>query len=558
MSKNVDPFKYFSLEAVAEKLSDNKRNLKKNLEKAQKLSLSRDDLDGCLSRDNDEKSAGVFGKPLEFLPECEVSIEFKNKQFPVQIPVILRDIGSRLLKNVDVEGLFRKSPSFRRISFITEALEANPSALQDQSDLSPHELAHLLKEWVKELPYSLVPSSLLPYVLRLFDGTQRSSGRDAGLSDPDKREVLRFLGTSFPASNRNVIIYVSYVLSSVAKRSTMNHMTSRNLALVWPSVFSGSYRPKTTNNRSFEDAINMTEFFINNPYIFHPSVQLTRNGSFVDNRLEFEHLPKHVKFEAPYMPCSPKRKKFEFDLRTPVQSIRIMGRSTVNSVRDKLKMTGEKCGRNSLMAHPDRSHFPTPEPAGFPRIETAFKEELKDMQISSPMSSSPAREIFSSLGKDRPVEPSMKALYSSGSFASPKSYGDVEMASPGQAKQSPVRLDFEQQTVCCKRCKDFSDYDLAGLRKKSVLKSTQNVECQVDLGLSEQLGFLSLSIEDGVAEKMPTPERMAVPKMHKQGLQVSPVSGTPSFRQLSVAAVIPNGIVARRVRILRENGGKPM
>lgn len=35
MSKNVDPFKYFSLEVVAEKLSDNKRNLKKNLEKAQ-------------------------------------------------------------------------------------------------------------------------------------------------------------------------------------------------------------------------------------------------------------------------------------------------------------------------------------------------------------------------------------------------------------------------------------------------------------------------------------------------------------------------------------------
>ena len=35
MSRNIDPFRYFSLDSVAEKLSDNKRNLKKNLEKAQ-------------------------------------------------------------------------------------------------------------------------------------------------------------------------------------------------------------------------------------------------------------------------------------------------------------------------------------------------------------------------------------------------------------------------------------------------------------------------------------------------------------------------------------------
>ena len=91
---------------------------------------------------------------------------------------------------------------------------------------------------IKDLPYSLIPHCLLPYILRLFDGTRRSAGRGICLSDPDKREVVRFLGTSFPASSRNVIIYVSYV--SASDSVMCNNLTIWLLALSPGVVFGGT------------------------------------------------------------------------------------------------------------------------------------------------------------------------------------------------------------------------------------------------------------------------------------------------------------------------------
>jgi hypothetical protein len=141
----------------------------------------------------------VFGIPLEQLVEKEGADSlYGASRTPLRIPSFVDDVVSAMrqmgtfpvlaivrlkrlicVKDLSVEGIFRKNGNIRRLKELTDAIDRDPSSVDLTQD-NAVQLAALLKKFLRELPDPLLTFKLH----RLFVASQ-SMSRTFCLVDTD-------------------------------------------------------------------------------------------------------------------------------------------------------------------------------------------------------------------------------------------------------------------------------------------------------------------------------------------------------------------------------------
>ncbi|XP_031640723.1 uncharacterized protein LOC116352342 isoform X2 [Contarinia nasturtii] len=180
-------------------------------------------------------SGGGLGNSLE---DDDASSKFSNgsaRQTQPQVPpLILACIDHLTNYGLHVVGIFRVSTSKRRIRELREELDCGSLKTFD-SETSPHDVASLLKEYLRDLPEPLLCRSLYP----AFLSTQKIRNRRLQL------EALSHLIQLLPIAHRDTLYVLLKFLALVARCSddvmnlatntcisVGNKMDSANLATV--------------------------------------------------------------------------------------------------------------------------------------------------------------------------------------------------------------------------------------------------------------------------------------------------------------------------------------
>ncbi|KAN0064341.1 hypothetical protein ACQY0O_002536 [Thecaphora frezii] len=162
------------------------------------------------------------------------------------VEAILGTMGDAGIKPIEVEGIFRRSPSSALLRAAQESYDrGHPVSLQNYSD--PHVPAVLLKVFLRSLPRPIFPSSLYPAISACPPPPCSANG--AGNDDDDDdaadgktqqaaaqetiqylREVL--LPSIEPPSAVILLSYVLNLLHRVSQHSDLNKMDAANLATV--------------------------------------------------------------------------------------------------------------------------------------------------------------------------------------------------------------------------------------------------------------------------------------------------------------------------------------
>ncbi|KEP51997.1 Rho GTPase-activating-like protein [Rhizoctonia solani 123E] len=171
-------------------------------------------------------SSLTFGVPLEQLmgPDGEAS----------PVPRVIRDCVEYLRSegplglNLEVEGLFRRSPNVGVLRSVREAYDrGNQVTLAQYHD--PHIAAVLIKKFLRDLPEPIFSGSLYPVIAKCPPST--GWGVD-GLSDACVEYIREVLLPAMGWGCRVVLLgYIFHLLHDVSLRSSVNKMDAHNLAL---------------------------------------------------------------------------------------------------------------------------------------------------------------------------------------------------------------------------------------------------------------------------------------------------------------------------------------
>lgn len=168
-------------------------------------------------------------------------------------------------------GLFRVSSSRKRVRQLREEWDAGRPVVvgADGEEQCPHDVATLLKEFLRDLPEPLLCRDLYhPFLL-----TQRIRNRRHQL------EALRYLVQLLPPANRDTLYTLMRLLAAVAERAEDgrdpesggplpgNRMDSTNLATVFaPNILHclkpGATAPSADRPEERSDAINVVRSMI--------------------------------------------------------------------------------------------------------------------------------------------------------------------------------------------------------------------------------------------------------------------------------------------------------
>ncbi len=122
------------------------------------------------------------------------------------------------------EGIFRLSGNAAEVSRLRSQLDKGAFDVVFAGD--PNTPAHLLKQWVGELPEPLVPRRVAEHVLQ---------GVRDGLSPA---QTAAAASAALPALHQAVLRELLALMRRVLQHSDENRMTTATLALVWsPNVF---------------------------------------------------------------------------------------------------------------------------------------------------------------------------------------------------------------------------------------------------------------------------------------------------------------------------------
>lgn len=136
------------------------------------------------------------------------------------IPLSLKEAVVFIRKNIEEEGIFRKSGNAERIRQIKRLYNDGQPVAYDQHEV--HVAACVLKAFFSELPESLLPESL-------FDEMATLQALDVA----DKVDVAKdLLKAKLPKLNYNLLKFLIGFLSEVASHSAKNKMNARNISTV--------------------------------------------------------------------------------------------------------------------------------------------------------------------------------------------------------------------------------------------------------------------------------------------------------------------------------------
>lgn len=185
----------------------------------------------------------IFGVPLKELEFTEVKLSSGS---PCQVPLFVSDACSRIMDNIEAEGLFRKAGSTARqkeirvIFFSIFWLVANEKAyfnifqtFQEKLELgipiddtcNVIDIANTLKFFFRELPEALLPpGNFQESILRclLCKGTNER-----------KIAAIKMICLLLSTHALNTLVYFMQFLNLVSLHSSVNKMTAKNLAIVF-------------------------------------------------------------------------------------------------------------------------------------------------------------------------------------------------------------------------------------------------------------------------------------------------------------------------------------
>ncbi|XP_035212816.1 uncharacterized protein LOC118186782 isoform X2 [Stegodyphus dumicola] len=141
------------------------------------------------------------------------------------LPKFIASSTAYLLKYKDKEvGLFRKAGSIARQRDLRVKLEKG----EDFEKAEPNDVASLLKQWLRELPESLIPTYLHDLFIRCNS-----------LADDENRLTATLLSCLLlPACHLHTLKYLMHFLADIASNCNKNKMGPHNLALIMaPNIF---------------------------------------------------------------------------------------------------------------------------------------------------------------------------------------------------------------------------------------------------------------------------------------------------------------------------------
>ncbi|KAI0022202.1 rho-type GTPase-activating protein [Xylariomycetidae sp. FL0641] len=189
------------------------------------------------------KKKGVFGVPLEIIVERD-GADSTDGVGPgaLRIPAIIEDTIIALKnKDLSVEGVFRKNGNIKKLSEQVAAVDREGCDAVRWNDETPHQLAALLKRYLRELPDCLMTNKL--YKLWL-SATK--------IKDPEKRrQCLHLACCLLPQTHRDTLEVLFSFLKWVATfhqvdEDTGSRMDVHNLARVMaPNILFNNLQPPT-------------------------------------------------------------------------------------------------------------------------------------------------------------------------------------------------------------------------------------------------------------------------------------------------------------------------
>lgn len=193
------------------------------------------------------KKKGIFGVPLEVIIERD-GADSTDGVGPgaLRIPAIIEDTITALKnKDLSVEGVFRKNGNIKRLNEQIAAADRDGCDAIRWNDETPHQLAALLKRYLRELPEPLMTQKLY----RLWISATK-------IRDDDKRRhCLHLTCCLLPKTQRDTLEVLFNFLKWVATfhqidEDTGSRMDVHNLARVMaPNIL---YCPQTSPSFSDE------------------------------------------------------------------------------------------------------------------------------------------------------------------------------------------------------------------------------------------------------------------------------------------------------------------
>ncbi|KAI1501748.1 rho-type GTPase-activating protein [Biscogniauxia marginata] len=175
------------------------------------------------------KKKGIFGVPLEVIVERD-GADSTDGVGPgaLRIPAIIEDTIIALKnKDLSVEGVFRKNGNIKKLTEQVAAVDRDGCDAIRWNDETPHQLAALLKRYLRELPEPLMTEKLY----RLWIAATK-------IKDPDKRrQCLHLTCCLLPQTHRDTLEVLFNFLKWVATfhqvdEDTGSRMDVHNLARV--------------------------------------------------------------------------------------------------------------------------------------------------------------------------------------------------------------------------------------------------------------------------------------------------------------------------------------
>jgi hypothetical protein len=192
------------------------------------------------------KKKGIFGVPLEIILERD-GADSTDGVGPgaLRIPAIIEDTIIALKnKDLSIEGVFRKSGNIKKLTEQVAAVDREGCDAIRWNDESPHQLAALLKRYLRELPDPLMTFKLY----RVWVAATK-------IKDPDKRrQCLHMTFCLLPQTHRDTLEVLFNFLKWVATfhqvdEDTGSRMDVHNLArVIAPNILR-----MNTKNASFSD-----------------------------------------------------------------------------------------------------------------------------------------------------------------------------------------------------------------------------------------------------------------------------------------------------------------
>ncbi|XP_068119653.1 rho GTPase-activating protein 40 isoform X2 [Hyperolius riggenbachi] len=178
----------------------------------------------------------LFGVPLATLLEQDCKM-IPNTKVPLILQAMLMSLEK---KGLEVQGILRISGSQARIKTIQQRLERNfYTGLFSWDDVNPHDIAGLLKLFLRELPAPILTAEYLP----AFSAVQKISNLKQRL------QALNLLILILPEANRCTLKALLQFLKKVVDQQESNLMSLWNIATIMaPNLF--MYRGN--NNKSSE------------------------------------------------------------------------------------------------------------------------------------------------------------------------------------------------------------------------------------------------------------------------------------------------------------------